>query len=84
VTRHAILALKQMSSVLLVRSHSFGLKMMVVYVSEHAQTSIPITLETPITEYVNRAAQIATSALVLMDALNAVIINIIKLCSNQT
>jgi hypothetical protein len=83
VTRHAILALKQMSSVLLVRTHSFGLKMMVEYVSVHAQTSIPITMETPMTEYVNRAAQIATSALVLMDALNALIINIIKLCFKQ-
>lgn len=81
--RHAILAHKQMSSVLLARLHSFGLKMMVVYASVHAQTSILITMETPMTEYVNRAAQIATSALVLMDALNALIINIIKLCSNQ-
>ena len=75
--------LKQMSSVLLVRTHSFGLKMTVVYVSAHAQTSIPITMETQLTEYVNHAAQIATNAQVLMDALHAVIISIIKLLYNK-
>ena len=74
MTRHAILALKQMSSVLLVRTHSFGLKMMVVYASVHAQISIPTTMETLLIEYVNRAAQIATNAQVLMDVLNVAII----------
>jgi hypothetical protein len=83
VTRHAILALKLMSNVLLVRTHSFGSKMMVVYVSVHAQTSTRTTMETLPTEYVNRAAQTATNARVLMDALNAVIINIIRLCYKQ-
>jgi hypothetical protein len=68
-----------MSSVLLVRTHSFGLKMMVVYASVLAQTLIPITMEIKMTESVNLAAQIATNAQVLMDALHAVIISIIKL-----
>ncbi len=76
MTRLAILALKQMSSVLHARTHSFGLKMMVVYVSVHAQTSIPITMETLLIEYVNHAAQIATNAQVLMDVLNVAIISI--------
>lgn len=57
--------------------------MMVVYVSVRAQTSIRTIMETLRTEYVNRAAQIATNARVLMDALNAVIINITKLCFKQ-
>ena len=50
--------------------------MMVVYVSVHAQTSIPITMETLLIEYVNHAAQIATNAQVLMDVLNVAIISI--------
>ena len=68
-----------MSSVLLVRTHSFGLKMMVVYASVLAQTLIPITMEIKMIESVNLAAQIVTNAQVLMDALHAVIISIIKL-----
>jgi hypothetical protein len=72
-----------MSSVLLVRTHSFGLKMMVVYASVLAQTLIPITMEIQMTESVNLAAQIATNAQVLMDALHAVIISIIKLLYNK-
>ena len=75
--------LKQLSSVLLVRTHSFGLKMMVVYASVLAQTLIPITMEIQMTESVNLAAQIATNAQVLMDALHAVIISIIKLLYNK-
>jgi hypothetical protein len=76
VTRLAILALKQMSSVLHVRTHSFGLKMMVVYASVHAQTSILITMETRLIEYASHAAQIAINAQVLMDVLNVAIISI--------
>jgi hypothetical protein len=72
-----------MSSVLLVRTHSFGLKMMVVYASVLAQTLIPIIMEIQKTESVNLAAQIATNAQVLMDALHAVIISIIKLLYNK-
>lgn len=83
VTRLAILVLKQMSSVLHARTHSFGLKMMVVYVFVLVQTSILITMETPLTESVNRAAQIATNAQVLMDVLNVAIISIIKLRYNK-
>lgn len=83
MTRLAILVLKQMSSVLLVRTLSFGLKMMVVYASVLAQTLIPITMEIQMTESVNLAAQIATNAKVSMDALHVVIISIIKLLYNK-
>lgn len=72
-----------MSSVLLVRTLSFGLKMMVVYASVLAQTLIPITMEIQMTESVNLAAQIATNAKVSMDALHVVIISIIKLLYNK-
>jgi len=48
--------------------------MMVVYASVHAQISIPTTMEMLLIEYVNRAAQIATNAQVLMDVLNVAII----------
>jgi hypothetical protein len=57
--------------------------MMVVYASVLAQTLIPITMEIQMTESVNLAAQIATNAQVLMDALHAVIISIIKLLYNK-
>jgi len=53
--------------------------MMVVYASVLAQTLIPITMEIKMIESVNLAAQIVTNAQVLMDALHAVIISIIKL-----
>ena len=55
--------------------------MMAVYVSVHARTSTPITMETPMTEYVSHAVQIAINAQVLTDAHNAVITNITKLSS---
>ena len=70
MTKHAIVALKQMLSVLHALIHSFGLRMMVVSVFVPAKIFSPTTMVMSMIEFASLANQIVINVPVLMDALN--------------